>query len=98
WWCFPQDPPAHPARGTGQPAIQLAGVIGAGCASQRLQRRAHRRPADSVEVAVEDVGAGLAPPGQVEAAVLDLLGLLVGIALGVGGVAEMAADVVELAR
>src|SRR6266849_5690670 len=85
--------PARPSR----VSTELAAVILAGLASQRLQRRAHCRSTHSVEVPVENVGAVL-PHAQVETAVLDLLGLLGGIALGVGRVAEMTADVVELAR
>src|SRR5216683_1763711 len=84
-------------QGIGQSAIPLAGVILAGFASQRLQRRAHGRPTHGVEDSVEHIGAVL-PHAQVEAAVFDLLGLLGGITLGVGRVAEVTADVVELAR
>src|SRR6266852_5908770 len=78
------------------PSITLARVILAGFASQRLQRRAHGRPAHGVEDSVEHIGAVL-PHAQVEAAILDLLGLLGGVTLGVGRMPDVTADVVELA-
>src|SRR5712691_5507025 len=43
-------------QGIGLAAIQLAGVILAGFASKRLQRRAHRRPTHAVEDSVEHIG------------------------------------------
>src|SRR5712691_6898400 len=51
----------------------------------------------TASVPIENVGAVL-PHAQVEAAVLDLIGLLGGITLGVGRVAKVPADMVELAR
>jgi len=79
------------------PLIHVAVVVLAGLARQRLESGDQHGATLRVELPAHEHCA-IHPRAHLEAAVVDQLGLLVGVALGVGRVPVVSADVVELAR
>src|SRR5712691_8162433 len=74
--------------------LTTAVIVLAGALGQGLERRAHRRPSDLVEHAVDEDHA-IVTVGKVEAARLNALSLVLGAALGVSRVPSVVAGVVE---